>query len=201
MEEIDGAFRVRLTREGSRELSISADYTKLLGQAPRGDPVRAWIRQRLGSARWFIDALEQRQGTLLRIARAIFERQAAFLEKGTKALQPLRMGEIAEATGVHISTVSRAVSGKYAQTPHGILALRSLFSGGTARAAGGVASQKSIQERMKELVQDEDPRDPLSDDRLAELLRVRDGISLARRTITKYRKVLAIAASDMRRVF
>jgi RNA polymerase sigma-54 factor len=111
------------------------------------------------------------------------------------------MSEVAETTGVHISTISRAVAGKYAQTPHGILALRSFFSSGTVRAAGGVASQKSIQERVKELVKEEDPSDPLSDDRLAECLYERDGIRLARRTITKYRKVLAISSSNQRRVY
>jgi RNA polymerase sigma-54 factor len=179
VEEIDGTFQVRLTREGTPELMLSAEYTKLLREAPRGDSVRKWVKQRLGSARWFIDAIAQRQSTLLRIGRAIFERQAAFLEKGEKALHPLRMVEVADATGVHISTVSRAVAGKYAQTPHGILPLRSFFSGGTARAAGGVASQKSIQQRLKELVAEEDASDPLSDDRLAECLYERDGIRLA----------------------
>jgi RNA polymerase sigma-54 factor len=201
VEEIDGDFHVRLTREGSTELTLSADYAKLLREAPRGDSTRKWVKQRLGSARWFIDALAQRQSTLLRIGKAIFARQGTFLEKGTKALYPLRMSEVADATGVHISTVSRAVAGKYAQTPHGILSLRSFFSGGTARASGGVASQKSIQERLRELVGEENPNDPFSDDRLAEILSERDGIRLARRTITKYRKVMAISSSHQRRVY
>ena len=201
VEEIDGAFLVRLTREGTGELTISADYAKMLREAPRGDSARRWVTQRLAAARWFIDAVAQRQSTLLRIARAIFERQGAFLQKGPKALEPLRMGEVADETGVHISTVSRAVAGKYAQTPHGILSLRSFFSGGTAKTSGGVASRKSIQERMKELVKEEDPTDPFSDDRLADLLHERDGIRLARRTVTKYRKILAISSSNQRRVF
>lgn len=201
VEEIEGAFQVRLARGETPGLRISTDYTDLLREAPRGDSVRKWIRQRLGSARWFIDALEQRQSTLLKVARAIFERQRAFLELGQGALQPLRMHEVAESTGVHISTVSRAVSGKYAQTPHGILALRTFFNGGTSRADGGEISQKSIQAEMKRLVDAEDPHDPLSDDRLAAILREREGIHLARRTITKYRRVLAISSSSKRRTF
>jgi RNA polymerase sigma-54 factor len=201
VEETDGTFQVRLTREGGMELAVSADYTKLLSEAPRGDPARKWVKQRLASARWFIDALAQRQSTLLRISRAIFERQGAFLEKGTKALQPLRMSEVADAAGIHLSTVSRGVAGKFVQTPHGILSLRSFFSGGTARDSGGVACQRSIQERIKELVEEEDPSAPRSDERLAELLSERDGIRLARRTITKYRKVLTISSSNQRRVF
>jgi RNA polymerase sigma-54 factor len=199
VEDCDGTFQVRLTREGTRELGISADYSKLLREAARGDSMRKWLAQRLGSARWFIAALAQRRDTLLRVARAIFERQARFLEGGPRGLLPLRMGEVADATGVHISTVSRAVAGKYAQTPHGILPLRSFFSGGTATASGGVASQKSIQERLKDLVAGEDPGDPLSDDRLAEHLHG-EGIPIARRTVTKYRRVLAIRASSLRRV-
>jgi len=201
VEEVDGRFEVRLTREGVPELTISPTYRRLLRQTQRGDAVRKWIKQRLENARWFIDAVEQRQSSLLRISRAIFDRQQEFLRRGVKGLAPLRMIEIAEATGVHISTVSRAVAGKYAQTPKGILPLRFFFSGGTAKASGGMASQASIKQRIKELVEKEDPKAPLSDDRLADILRERDGISIARRTITKYRKALAIPASGQRRKF
>lgn len=201
VEEIDGRYDVRLTREGVPNLAVSGAYKNLLRQARDNESVRKWLKQRLESARWFIDSIEQRQNTLLRISKAIFERQTAFLDRGIKALQPLRMMEVADAIGVHISTVSRAVAGKYAQTPHGILPLRFFFSGGTAKAAGGMASQASIKQRIKELVQQEDPKSPLSDDRLAELLKEREGISIARRTITKYRKALAIPASSRRRQF
>ena len=201
VEEVDGVFDVRLTREGIPELSISQAYRKLLRQTARGDGVRAWIQKRLESARWFMDAVEQRQSTLLRIAQVIFERQAEFLRRGARGIVPLRMVEVAEATGVHISTVSRAVAGKYAQTPHGILPLRFFFSGGAAKESGGMASQASIKQRIKELIQKEDPTTPLSDDRIAELLREKDGIKIARRTITKYRKALQIPSSSQRRTF
>jgi RNA polymerase sigma-54 factor len=201
VEETDGLFQVRLTHERASGLRVSADYTKLLRDTPRGDSTCKWIRQHLGSARWFIDALQQRQNTLLRIARAIFERQGPFLESGRSALEPMCMHEVADAAGVHLSTVSRAVSGKYVQTPQGILPLRSFFSSGLAKTGGGTVSQKSIQEQMRRLVEEEDPSDPLSDDRLAGLLRNHGGVSLARRTITKYRKVLAIPTSSKRRVF
>jgi RNA polymerase sigma-54 factor len=203
VEEVDGRFEVRLTRQGVPELTVSPVYRELLRRAGQssGESVRKWIKQRLETARWFIEAVHQRQNTLLRIAKAVFERQAAFLDKGIKSLAPLRMLEIADATGVHISTVSRAVAGKYAQTPHGILPLRFFFSGGTAQASGGMASQASIKQRIKELVEKEDSSDPLSDDKLAALLEERDGISIARRTITKYRKALGIASSNQRRVF
>jgi RNA polymerase sigma-54 factor len=201
VEEIDGIFQVRLTRERDSGLRISAEYTTLLRKTPRGDSTCKWIRQHLGSARWFINALEQRQDTLLRIACAIFDRQGSFLEKGRNALEPMCMYEVADAAGVHLSTVSRAVSCKYVQTPQGILPLRSFFSSGMPKAGGGTVSQRSIQEQVRRLVEEEDPSDPLSDDRLAGLLRKRAGVSLARRTITKYRKVLGISSSSKRRVF
>jgi RNA polymerase sigma-54 factor len=201
VEEIDGTFEVRLTREGVPELTVSPMYRKMLRQTKRGDSVRKWIKQRLESARWFIDAVEQRQNTLLRISCAVFDRQGEFLRRGVRGLQPLRMLEIAEVAGVHISTVSRAVAGKYAQTPHGILPLRFFFSGGTAKASGGMASQASIKQRIEEFVAKEDPQAPLSDDRLADLLRERDGISIARRTVTKYRKALSIPSSGQRRQY
>ena len=201
VEEVDGTFEVRLTREGLPELTISATYRRVLKQTERGDAVRKWIQQRLENARWFIDALEQRQSTLLRVSKEIFSRQEEFLHKGVKGLKPLRMLEVAEATGVHISTVSRAVAGKYAQTPHGIQALRSFFSGGTEKASGGMTSQASIKQRIKELIDEEDPKAPLSDDRLADLLKEKDGISIARRTVTKYRKALSLPSSSQRRQF
>ncbi len=201
VEEVEGRFEVRLTREGIPELTITATYRRLLKEAARGDSVRKWIKQRLESARSFIEAVAQRQSTLLRIAQTIFARQQEFLRRGVKSLQPLRMLEVADATGVHISTVSRAVAGKYSQTPHGIFPLRFFFSGGTAKASGGMASQASIKQRIKELVEKEDPEAPLSDDRLADILREREGITIARRTITKYRKALDIPASSQRRRF
>ncbi len=201
VEEVEGTFETRLTREGVPELTISATYRKILKQTKRGDSVRKWIQQRLESARWFIEALEQRQSTLLRISKAVFERQEEFLRRGVKGLAPLRMMEVAEATGVHISTVSRAVAGKYAQTPHGIHPLRFFFSGGTAKASGGMASQASIKLRIKEMIDAEDGGAPLSDDRLAQMLSERDGISIARRTITKYRKAMNIPSSSQRKQF
>ena len=201
VEDVDGKFEVRLTREGVPRLAVNPTYRTLLRQASKGDSVHQWVKQRLENARWFIDALEQRQSTLQRISQAIFNSQGEFLERGVKALKPLRMLEVADETHVHISTVSRAVAGKYVQTPHGILPLRFFFSGGTAKASGGMASQASIKQRIKELIDQEDTKAPLSDDRLAEILLEKEGIKIARRTITKYRKALAIPASSQRRQF
>jgi len=201
VEELDGAYTVRLERERSRELRLSPQYRELLAQARKGDGVREWVRKRLESARWFIEAVQLRQNTLLRVSEVIFARQKSFLDKGMSGFQPLRMQEVADEVGVHISTVSRAVSGKYAQTPRGIFPLKFFFAGGTQKSTGEVASQVSIKQRLAEIVAQEDPDKPMSDDDLADKLEQLDHVRIARRTVTKYRKALNIPSSNERRRF
>jgi RNA polymerase sigma-54 factor len=201
VEEDEGEYVVRLERARLPELRVSPTYRKLLEGAQKGDGTQAWIKQRLESARWFIDAIQQRQSTLERIAVVIFERQRPFLARGHTALQTLRMQEVADAVGVHISTVSRAVSGKYAQTPRGIFPLKFFFSGGTRSETGEVTSQVSIQQRIKDLVAREDRHKPLSDEEIAALLKERDDVQIARRTVSKYRKLLGIPSSSQRRAY
>ena len=201
VEEIDGAFVVRLERQREIELGVNPIYRKMLQQAKRGDGVRDWVRKRVESARWFIDAVQQRQSTLKRIADKVFQHQDDFLNRGISGLRPLRMQEVADEIGVHISTISRGVSGKYVQTPRGIFPLKFFFTGGTAKATGEVTSQVSIKERIRELVEKEDKLHPLSDDQLAKQLEEEDGIGIARRTVTKYRKALEIPSSSQRRSY
>lgn len=201
VEEQDGRFEVRALRQRVPELALNPSYKKLLREAVAGDGVQEWVKKRIESARWFIDAIQQRQSTLERIATRIFEHQEEFLRKGVKALVPLRMQEVADEVGVHISTVSRAVSGKYAETPRGIYALKYFFTGGTKKETGGVESQAAIKQRIRELVDGEDHQNPLSDDQIAALLEERDSIRIARRTVTKYRKALSIPSSGQRRQF
>jgi RNA polymerase sigma-54 factor len=201
VEEVDGEFVVRLDRERSRELIISPAYRRLLQKSSEDEKVREWVKQRLESARWFIDALRQRHSTLERIAREIFKRQHGFLERGVSALQPMRMQEVADALEVHISTISRGVSGKYAQTPNGIFPLKYFFAGGTTKSTGEATSRVSVQDRLRQLVDGEDKTAPLSDDQLAEALAAKDGIHIARRTVSKYRRGLGIGSSSQRREF
>lgn len=201
VEEVDGRWEVRGVRSRVPRLAINPIYKQMLREARSGDGVAEWVKKRLESARWFMDALLQRQSTLERIATSIFTRQREFLEKGVRGLKPLRMQEVADEVGVHISTVSRAVSGKYAQTPRGTFALKYFFTGGTPKATGGVASQTAIKQRIAELVGQEDASNPLSDDQLADMLEQRDKVRIARRTVTKYRKALSIPSSSQRRVF
>lgn len=201
VEEIDGEYVVRLDRQRTPELVLSKKYREYLQQAQKGDGLREWVKKRLESARWFIDAVHQRHNTLQRIAISIFARQRGFLERGVPAFRPLRMQEVADEVGVHISTVSRAVSGKYAQTPRGIFPLKYFFAGGTTKDTGEVASQVSIKQRIADLVGQEDGEHPLSDEELAALLEEKDHVKIARRTVTKYRKALKIPSSNQRRKF
>jgi len=201
IENSDGEYEVSLDRQRTPELVLSPSYRRILEEAQKGDDVDEWLKKRLDSARWFLEAVRQRQSTLLRISKVLFDRQRSFLEKGLSALQPLRMQEVADDVGVHISTVSRAVAGKYAQTPRGIFPLKFFFTGGTTKGTGEATSQVSIQQRIKELVAEEDPKHPLSDEELAKRLFERDGTKIARRTVTKYRKMQDIPSSSQRKAY
>jgi DNA-directed RNA polymerase specialized sigma54-like protein len=215
-DALDGTMDGQVDGGQGAEAGSPADPA---GEAPDGQPAaaappdreplhlddpeeaRRWARRKLESARWFIEAVEQRGGTMLRIAKEIFRRQERFLIDGPKGLQPMRMQEVADAAGVHISTVSRAVAGKYAQTPRGIHPLKYFFTSGTTDSSGEAQSQVGIQQRLQELVNAEDPENPLSDDQIAAELMRREGIRLARRTVTKYRLALGIPSSSQRKRF
>ena len=204
VEEQDGEYVVRLERARLPRLTLSPSYKEFLRNAKeqsREGAAREWIKKRMESARWFIEAVEQRAHTLERVAKSIFTRQKGFLDRGVEGLAPLRMQEVADEVHVHISTVSRAVAGKYAQTPRGIFPLKYFFTSGTKSETGEVQSQQSIQQKIAQLVSQEDPDKPLSDEELAELLEQREQIRIARRTVTKYRKALRIPSSSERKRF
>lgn len=204
VELVDGEVVCRLDKERTPNLRLSPLYQtqtfkKMLKEGTKDE--REWAKKRLESASWLIDAIAQRESTLARIARSVFQHQRGFLERGAEALKPLRMQEIADEVGVHISTVSRAVAGKYAQTPRGIFPLKYFFVGGTTKTSGEETSQVSIKERIKKLVDAEDKKKPLSDEGIAKALEEDDGIKIARRTVTKYRKALGIPSSTQRKSY
>lgn len=204
VEEVDGEYVVRLPRQRTPDLTVSPNYKSLLRQAREaGDDqaVLEWVKKKLESARWFINAVEQRKSTMERIAEAIFRRQRGFLEHGVSKLVPMRMQEIADEAGVHISTVSRAAAGKYAQTPRGIFPLKFFFTSGTINSDGESESQTSIKDKLRRIVDSEDKKKPYSDDQLAALLAEAEGVKIARRTVTKYRRALDIPSSTRRREY
>lgn len=197
----DGRFEVRLVRDGLPEVRLTRKAHEILEHAKDDKRLHEFLLRKIERARWFLDAISQRRETLLRIARVLALRQEEFLRDGPERLQALRMQEVAAEVGVHISTVSRAIRGKSAQTPQGILPLKSFFSGGQRTARGGTRSRVSIQERLKEIVAAEDPAHPLSDEEIVRILRDRDGTRVARRTVTKYRIALGIPSSPLRRSY
>ena len=200
IEEVDGRFEVKTQRGSVPELTISSVYRNLLQEAKSDPKVYEYLRRKIEAAKWFIEAVHQRQNTIERVANEIVRRQEGFLRHGVQQLKPMKMQDIADAVHVHISTVSRATSGKYIQTPQGIFDMKRFFSSGTMSDAGDMVSQQAVKDTLKGIVEAEDKDNPLSDDQLVEELGKR-GVHIARRTVTKYRKALGIESSSRRKHF
>jgi RNA polymerase sigma-54 factor len=165
------------------------------------DPkTEAYLRDKLQSARWLMDAIQQRRSTVYNITDAIVENQKEFLQKGPMYLKPLKMQDIADKVGVHVSTVSRALAGKYIQTPRGVYSLKRFFTGGVEKENGEVESWEVVRQKLIRIVEDEDKSNPLSDEEIAAELG-KEGIDIARRTVSKYRKLLSIPSSRRRKTF
>jgi RNA polymerase sigma-54 factor len=176
--------RLRVNQTYASVVARSADYASLRGQ--------------LQEARWLIRSLEIRNETLLKVARTIVQRQAAFLERGDEAMEPMILRDVAEAVSMHESTISRVTTGKYMHTPRGIFEFRYFFSSHVSGADGADVSSVAIRARIRRLIADEERVKPLSDAQLAEIL-AREGVKVARRTVAKYRESLGLASSSERR--
>ncbi|MFW6133104.1 MAG: RNA polymerase factor sigma-54 [Planctomycetota bacterium] len=196
----DGNVVVTMDDGSTPELQISRAYRRMADDRRAANDVRQFIRKNIRSAQWLIGAIRQRRDTVRRVAQAVFDVQRDFLEQGPEALKPLPMAEVARRVGVHVATVSRAVAGKYAQTPLGIFPLRMFFSGGTKTTEGRDVAWDAVKAKLKEVVDAEDKSSPLSDDRLTEALKAR-GVEIARRTVAKYRKLLGIPPARQRREY
>jgi RNA polymerase sigma-54 factor len=200
VEKTDNGYDVYLSNESSPELRISNQYRNLMRKAKIGKDEKKYLRDKVESAKWLIRNIEQRQNTILRIARAIVEVQRDFMEKGVEAIRPLTLQEIADAVGVHEATVSRATRGKYMQTPQGLFEMKYFFSPGLKRDSGDEQSSKSVQSLIKKIIDEEDKTKPLSDQKIANLLKTQ-GINIARRTVTKYRENMGLLPTTMRKVY
>ena len=181
------------------DIRISPRYLKMLDDPNTSEEARAYVRERVRAAEALIEAVERRQDTIRNIAQEIIDAQPDFFEKGFSALRPLTMQTVADKVGVHGTTVSRTVHDKYMTTPFGTVELRRFFTSGLATEAGGQMSNVAVQDRLKALVDAEDKAHPLSDDRLAALLKA-EGIEIARRTVAKYRKALKIPGTSERKI-
>ena len=192
-----GAWKVELNRDVVPQLRINNSYASMIRRADNSTD-NASLKTHLQEARWFIKSLQSRSETLLRVAGCIVERQRAFLEYGEEAMKPLVLHDVAEALGMHESTISRVTTRKYMHTPRGIFELKYFFSSHVATEYGGACSSTAIRALIKKMVGAEKAERPLSDSKLAELL-ADQGIKVARRTVAKYRESMAIPPSSERR--
>lgn len=191
-------FVVRLNEDELPRLKISTEYKEMLAGRGENEELLLYLRDKLKGARFFLRSLEQRRQTLLAIGNEIVARQEDFFREGPQALKPLIMAQVADAVGVHVTTVSRAVSGKYAETPQGLFELRYFFTPGFQGADGSSVSNETVKNAIREMVDGESRRSPLSDQEIVEVLSER-GLKVARRTIAKYREQLGILPSHLRK--
>src|SRR6478735_9352900 len=190
VEKIAGEWQISLNGDQIPHLRISNTYKDLMAQQNR-EEVRDYIRDKIRSGKFLIKSIHQRQQTISNIAHEIVKRQMEFLDKGPSGLKPMTMVQIADAVGVHETTVSRAISGKYMASPHGVFEMKFFFTPGYQTSEGESMSNTSVKGAIADLVKAEDPKSPLSDKEIVEILEKR-GIPIARRTVAKYRGELNI---------
>ncbi len=200
IERTGDEFTVSLVRDSVPQLRISRTYRDLLGGGSGGAEVRSYLREKIRGGKFLIKSIQQRQQTILAIAREIAVRQRAFLEEGVSALAPMTMAQVAEAVGVHETTVSRAIAGKTVATPQGVFEMKFFFTSGYRAADGAAVSSTSVKDAIAALIRGEDPLKPLSDQQIVQKLSA-DGLAVARRTVAKYREALGILPSHLRKSF
>jgi RNA polymerase sigma-54 factor len=192
-------FVVVMNEEDLPTLRLNQGYRKLLTQSDTEREVKDYVKERYRSALQLIRNIEQRKSTILRTCEAIVRRQPEFLERGVDALRPMMIKDVAEEIGVHPSTVSRAVSNKYVHTPQGVFELRYFFSEAAGGPEGAGTPLMLLRRKVKKLIDEEDPKKPLTDDFIASVLQSQ-GIQVTRRTVAKYREDLRIPSTHQRRV-
>jgi RNA polymerase sigma-54 factor len=199
VEKIDGEYKVFLNDSGLPRLRISKTYQDIARDKKKfqGEN-KDFINQRMNSAHWMIQAIEQRRQTMLKVMNFIVDRQREFFEKGVEFLKPLTLREVADVINMHESTVSRVTNEKYVQTPRGLLPLKFFFSSGLATTTGEDASARAIRAQIQKMVADEDAKNPLTDQQIVEMFAQR-GVKIARRTVAKYRDQLSILPARMRK--
>lgn len=196
----DEGYRAVLNEEGLPQLRISPVYRRLLDKGgDASDETRAYVKDKFRSALWLLKSVDQRQKTIVKVATSIIHFQQAFLDSGIEHLRPLVLRDVATDIGMHESTVSRVVNNKYMHTPQGVYEMKFFFHSGISSSLGESVSSVTIKQRIRKIVEGEDPRRPLSDSKIMNLLQ-KDGLALARRTIAKYREELRIPTSNQRKV-
>ena len=200
VEETNGEYIVSTNDGSTPSLHISSYYNSLAEEAKSDKELSNYLNNRFNSAMWLMKSIEQRKKTIYNVASAIVQFQNDFFAKGERFLKPLTLKQIAETVGVHESTVSRAINGKYMQCPRGVFELKYFFTGGILNEDGSGVSSNSIKSMIKEFVDAEDDKKPLSDSKISEMLHEK-GIDISRRTVAKYRDDIGILPSSKRRRF
>jgi RNA polymerase sigma-54 factor len=199
VDKIDGQYHVFLNDANLPRLRLSKAYQEIARDKKKFEGEnKEFISNKLNSANWMIQAIEQRRQTMLKVMNYIVDRQREFFEKGVQYLKPLTLREVAEVINMHESTVSRVTNEKFVQTPRGVLPLKFFFSSGLATAEGDDVSARGIKAQLQKLVQEEDPKHPLTDQAIVNILR-ESGVQIARRTVAKYRDQLGVLSARMRK--
>jgi len=205
VERVDEEYVVMLNDRNVPRLRLSSAYDSVIAAQKRGanasaedKTTREFIQGKLASAKWLIQTIEQRRRTMIKVMNCIVREQREFFDKGIGFLRPLTLAQVARQINMHESTVSRVCSGKYVQTPRGVFELKFFFSSGLATDDGEDVSARTAKDIIKGLIDEEDKMEPLSDQRIAELLHER-GLQIARRTVAKYREQLQILPARLRR--
>lgn len=194
----EGTYDVRLLDDWVPNIYISRRYMEIYRNRKEDPKAKEWLKRKIQSAQWLLESIEQRRSTLEKVTRAIVKHQQAFLDRGPEHIQPLKMQQIAEQVGVHVTTVSRAVDDKWVQTPRGIFPLKRFFGGGAEVAPGQEVAWEVIKQKLLEIIDSEEKSNPWSDEDLVNKLS-EVGYPVARRTVTKYRKMLNIPSSRQRK--
>src|SRR5499427_4545191 len=201
--KVEDQYVAVLNEEGLPQLRISPTYRRLLdknaGSNQANDETRAYVKDKFRSALWLIKSVDQRQKTIQKVANSIINFQREFLDHGIEYLRPLVLRDVANDIGMHESTVSRVVNNKYMHTPQGVFELKYFFHSGISSSYGDSVSSVTIKQRIRKIIENEDPRKPLSDSKIVSILQ-KEGLMLARRTIAKYREELKIPTSNQRKV-
>jgi RNA polymerase sigma-54 factor len=194
----DGDYTVRLLDDWTPSIYISRRVMEMYRDKGSDAKTREYLKRKIQAAQWLMESIEQRRNTLQKVTKAIIQHQRSFLDKGPEAIEPLKMQQIADQVGVHVTTVSRAVDDKWVQTPRGVFPLKRFFGGGTHTASGEEVAWETIKQKLLEIIDKEDKSNPLSDEDLVNKLQ-EVGYPVARRTVTKYRKMLKIPSSRQRK--
>jgi len=195
----EGTFDIRLSEDWEPSIRIPKRYYEMAKDKANDPKTREFLKKKLQSAEWLLDAIQQRRRTLINVTREIIEHQRAFLDSGPEFIKPLKMEQIAEKVGVHVTTVSRAVDDKWVQTPRGVFPLKRFFGGGTRNAETGQdVAWETIRQKLTEFIAAESKAKPLSDEEIVDLFKGA-GLTIARRTVTKYREALNIPSSRQRK--